>query len=159
MLKFTKTIDMLNGKDILISTDGNVIASTNVQSHEIDIDTDVINVATPTGGGWKGSDAGISSWGFNTTFLVTRVKDVVSLAGKKFDITIINRQNPADRLYGRALCSTAKITANIKHLVKGAFKFVGDGKLYTTSDRQMLLTSDGEPLITSDQKILYVRDY
>ena len=149
----------LNGKDILISTDGNVIASTNVQSHELNIDTEVIDVATPVGGGWKGSDAGISSWGFNTTFLVTLIEDVTTLVGKKFDITIINRQSPADRLYGRALCSTAKINANIKHLVKGAFKFVGDGKLYTTSDRQMLLTSDGKPLITSDQKILYVRDY
>ena len=148
---------MLNGKDILISTDGNVIASTNVQSHEIDSATEVINVATPTGGGWKGSDAGINSWGFNTTFLVTLIEDVTSLVGNKFDITIINRQNPADRLYGRALCSTVKITANIKHLVKGAFKFGGDGKLYNTNDRQMLLTSDGEKLITSDQKILYVR--
>lgn len=58
---------------------------------------------------------------------VALIKDKLTKAGQFFDLSFNVNGYPYDKMSGRALCTTAKVSATNGNIASGSFEFVGDG--------------------------------
>ena len=60
---------------------------------------------------------------------VALIKDKLTKAGQFFELSFNVNGYPYDKMRGRALCTTAKVSATNGNIASGSFEFVGDGPL------------------------------
>lgn len=121
----------MNGNNILIYSDGAVIAGT--RSNEVQVETESIEISSPTSGQWREYTTGRSGWSVNVNYLVAAGTDVAALltTGTTYDIVIVTRSGSTvtQRLQGTAMLKTCRITATRGNLIQGTFSFLGHGEL------------------------------
>ncbi len=131
-----------NGNNIIIKLGGTAIAAT--KSNDITVESEVLEIASPTTGSWRSFIAGRKEWSVNTSFLVTSPSDVASrlyvnnelTIGKTYTLTIcMNDNTGAVYLTGSAILKTYKVTATRGNLMTGSFGFVGVGALSLPADQ------------------------
>ena len=122
----------MNGSNIIITkkVSNDYIAIAATKSNEVQVDCDIIEIASPTTGAWRTRIAGRKDWSLNVSYLVTAGSGVADLlqVGVEFDIRIQD-QDGTNYVGGKAILKTCKQTANIGNLVQGSFQFVGNGAL------------------------------
>lgn len=57
------------------------------------------------------------------------IKDKLTKAGQFFELSFNVDGYPCDKMSGRALCTTAKVSATNGNIASGSFEFIGDGPL------------------------------
>ena len=126
------TFSIMNGKDIIItkkvSNDYVAIAAT--KSNEVQVDCDIIEIASPTTGAWRTRIAGRKDWSLNVSYLVTAGTGITDLlqVGNTFTLRIQDSDG-TNHVDGEAILKVAKQTASIGNLVQGSFQFQGNGAL------------------------------
>lgn len=118
----------INGAMIIVKRDGLAIAGS--RSHEIQVDSDTIEISSQEGGGWRHFVAGRRSWSLTVNYLVVNnggTRDVLS-TGFESEIVIGDRDD-RNKIGGKAILKTCKQTCTIGNLVQGTFQFVGTGEL------------------------------
>lgn len=129
------------GNDIIMiatSTDDSsastIIAAT--KSHDITVNCDEIETASPTQGEFREFIKGRKDWEFSTSWLLVSqgFKTQLLRVGYTYSVTIGRRDGhtqtqTADVVSGSAICTQCRITATYGSLVKGSFKFKGTGQL------------------------------
>ena len=122
---------LINGRNIIIYEDGVAVAAS--KSCEINVDVDVIEIASPTNGEWNEYIVGRKKWSVKLDFLVVNTMERLLHVGNKVRMTMgvtdINGVLGADRLTGYAICKTAVVTGTVGNLAKGSWNFVGCGSL------------------------------
>lgn len=130
-----------NGNNIIIKLGGTAIAAT--KSNEITVDSEVIEIASPTSGAWRAFIAGRKEWSVNTSFLVTSASDIANrlyasnalTVGQTYTLTICtNNQSGTVQLTGQAILKTYKVSATRGNLMSGSFSFVGVSALALPSN-------------------------
>lgn len=66
---------------------------------------------------------------YKTPVINTPLRDAVKRVGQIFDVSLQVDEYGKDRLTGQALCKTFSVNSNIGNLMKGSFKFDGNGPL------------------------------
>lgn len=120
----------INGNNILIYYNGTAISGT--KSNEIQTDTELIEISSPSSGEWKSYITGRKNWSINVSFLVLAYDGVRNLlnVGNTFSIKFKGRDSSdSDGVSGSAILKNCKITAIKGNLVQGSFQFVGTGIL------------------------------
>ena len=120
----------INGNNILIYYNGTAISGT--KSNEIQTDTELIEISSPSSGEWKSYITGRKNWSINVSFLVLAYDGVRNLlnVGNTFTIKFKGRNSSdSDGVSGFAILKNCKITAIKGNLVQGSFQFVGTGIL------------------------------
>ena len=126
----------INGNNIIIKKGGTAIAAT--KSNEITVDSEVIEISSPTTGQWKSFISGRKEWSITTNFLIQSVADVKNrlyesnalTVGQSYSLTICtNDSTGAVQLTGNAILKTYKVTAIRGNLCTGSFVFIGVGAL------------------------------
>lgn len=120
----------MNGNDIIIKLDGNVIAGT--KSNEISTSCDTIEVSSATQGEWREFITGRKEWSVNANFLLAQISNVQSCLniGTKYTLTVCkNGSGGTVYLTGDAILTTCKITATRGNILNGSFSFKGCGEL------------------------------
>jgi predicted secreted protein len=118
------------GNNIIVFMNGTAIAGT--KSDEIQVDDEIIEVASETDQDWVHRIAGRKSWSLNVGWLVLANQDVrkVLLTGSVVTIKIKGRgESDSNGVAGAAILKTVKITATRGNLAQGSFAFVGNGPL------------------------------
>lgn len=130
-----------NGNNIIIKLGGTAIAAT--KSNEITVESELLEISSPTIGQWRSYIAGRKEWSINTSFLVTSPSDVASrlyvnnalTVGQTYTLTICMNDNTGTvYLTGSAILKTYKVTATRGNLMTGSFGFVGVGALALPSN-------------------------
>lgn len=126
----------INGNNIIIKKGGTAIAAT--KSNEITVDSEVIEISSPTTGQWKSFISGRKEWSITTNFLIRSEADIKNrlyennqlTVGQTYSLTICtNIQGGATHLTGNAILKAYKVTATRGNLCTGSFVFVGVGAL------------------------------
>ena len=127
-----------NGNNVLVYTNGYIIAGT--KTNEIQTDCETIEIASPNQGAWKEFITGRKNWSITVSYLVapdssaltvsgsTGLKDLLQV-GNTFTLKIYKRGSSSVVLQGSAILKTCKITATRGNLIQGSFQFVGNGSL------------------------------
>lgn len=117
---------MLKGQDIYITQGGTLIAGT--KSNDMQVDGEMIEVASVTNGQWRHLRAGRKQWSVGTTFLVGNATQLSVLlnVGSRYQLSFTNGTSSVT---GYAYLRTCKISAAFGNLVTGSFQFEGDGPL------------------------------
>lgn len=133
---------ILQGKNLIVKTNGDVIAA--AKSCTLNIECDIIEVSSPTDGQWKHIITGMKSWSVSTTHLLKMERAIdrplhsyLDPIGQSFtlqlelnDIDITIGGLPVtETLTGSAICKSSQITATKGNLIQGSFKFVGNGPI------------------------------
>ncbi len=122
----------MTGKDIIVilNQNGVAVASTCIRSHDIQVQADLIEVASATQQSWREYIAGRKGWSLTVNYLVLaagRLSDLL-LMGQVFDVTVKDVGNTTS-LTGTAIMATAKQTATVGNLCQGTFQLQGTGAL------------------------------
>ena len=121
----------MNGNNILIYMGDSVVAAT--KSHEIQTESETIEISSPTNGAWRQRIAGRRSWSVNVNYLVTAESDLSKLlqVGNSYTLTIQarNHQQGGTNVSGTAILTQCKQTFTRGNLCVGSFQFVGSGPL------------------------------
>ena len=121
----------MTGKDItvILSQNGQALASTRIKSHEIEALCPTIEVASSTQQDWEEHIAGRKSWSLNVGYLILSDTQVANMlkVGQTFDITM--KHENSTLLSGTALLTTEKDTFTVDNLCQGSFAFKGSGAL------------------------------
>lgn len=119
----------INGGNIIIEkyVGSSWVAIAGTKSDDIQVDGELIEIASPTTGTWKSYISGKKSWGLTVNWLLSAVSDVKSVlqVGDRVKLRI----GGANGMEGYAYIKTAKVTATKGSLANGSFSFVGDGEL------------------------------
>ena len=75
----------IKGKDVILKMGGTAIAA--AKSCDVNIQADLIKVASPTDGGWEHSIAGRKSWSASCSHLVTQIADSAAMVGQTVTLT------------------------------------------------------------------------
>ena len=122
----------MNGSNIIITkkVGNDYVAIAATKSNEVQVDCDIIEIASPDTGVWTTRIAGRKDWSLNLSYLVTAGTGVADLlqVGTEYDIRIQDRDG-TNYVGGKAILKTCKQTASIGNLVQGSFQFVGNGAL------------------------------
>ena len=126
----------MTGKDIIIilSQNGEAIASTCVKSNDIQVQADVLEKASSTQQSWKEYISGRKGWTVNVSYLVLSAAKLLypMLTGGELDVTIKDSANTYT-LSGKCLVETTKQTYTVGNLAQGSFVLRGTGALASTS--------------------------
>ena len=133
----------LNGNIIIVQLDGHTIAGT--KSHEIQVDSELIEIASATQGAYREYIVGRKQWQVTVNYLLMTATYVSSITtypnaalydpmyvGNTYTLKFKNNANYYDMpvtLTGSAILRTCKITATRGNLIQGTFTFVGTGEL------------------------------
>lgn len=131
---------ILQGKNLIVKADGDVIAA--AKSCTLNIDCETIKVSSPTDGQWEHIIAGMKSWSVSTSHLLQMERAIdlplhgylwrvgaeftlrIELSGVVFDNIVA-----PEYLTGLAICKNCQVTATKGNLAQGSFKFQGNGPL------------------------------
>ena len=118
----------IKGNNILIYMNGSVVAGT--RSNEVQTDCGLIEVSSPSNGGWQTFLAGRKSWSLNIAWLVTQLSDInrLLLVGSTVTVRILGR-GESTGLAGSAIVNTCKMTATRGNLANGTLVLQGSGPL------------------------------
>ena len=75
----------IKGKDVILKMGGTAIAA--AKSCDVNIQSDLIKVASPTDGGWEHSIAGRKSWSASCSHLVTQIASSAAMVGQTVTLT------------------------------------------------------------------------
>ena len=120
----------INGNNIIVLSGGTAIAGT--KSDELQVDCEIIKIASSTDQGWTHYLAGRKSWSLTVGWLLLATTDVrkALTVGSTVTIKFKGRNDTdANGLSGSAIIRTCKITAVKGNLAQGSFQFVGTGPL------------------------------
>ena len=120
----------LNGNDLLIYTDGQVVAS--AKSCRINMDTEIEEKSMPGGGSMKSFLPGRYEWQVTVNTLVTTAYKNFLDIGKVVRLTFVVRNGQTlttDRMTGNAIITKSEVTGSTRSLTQGSFVFQGTGKL------------------------------
>lgn len=125
---------VIHGKDIIILSGGTAIAS--ARSCDIQVQTDLIEVGSPSDGTAHHFIPGRYTWQLTTSHLLamsgsTPLRTFIRQAIVSNTVTIIIKDNDYtnDQLTGTAICYMARVTATKGNLAQGAYTFQGSGPL------------------------------
>ena len=127
---------IIHGKDIIIMAGGTAIAA--AKSCEIQVQTDMLEVSSPTTGKARTFIPGRYTWTLTTSHLLigstgntTPVRTFIRRAIVNNTVTIVIKDNDYtnDTLTGTAICNTARITATRGNLAQGSLAWQGSGEL------------------------------
>ena len=132
----------LNGNIIIVQLNGNTIAGT--KTTEIQVDSELIEIASATQGTYREFIVGRKQWQVTVNYLLmyatyqqmftypnASMTDAL-LVGNSYTLKFKNRANYYDQpitLKGTAILRTCKIDARRGNLIQGTFVFVGTGAL------------------------------
>ena len=132
----------LNGNIIIVQLNGNTIAGT--KTTEIQVDSELIEIASATQGTYREFIVGRKQWQVTVNYLLmyatyqqmftypnASMTDAL-LVGNSYTLKFKNRASYYDQpitLEGTAILRTCKITATRGNLIQGTFTFVGNGAL------------------------------
>ena len=131
----------LNGNIIIVQLNGNTIAGT--KTTEIQVDSELIEIASATQGAYREYLTGRKQWQVTVNYLVMsatypEAKSYPNAAltdplfvGSQYTLKFMNRgvgYQPSG-MTGTAILRTCKITATRGNLIQGTFTFVGNGAL------------------------------
>lgn len=123
----------INGNNIFISVGTSTTPIAGTKSNEIQVDGEMIEIASPTQGSWRQFIAGRREWSVTVGWLVLTNQDVQKLLDVGTSYTLKFRTTDTAYLTGTAIMTNCKITANRGSLVQGSFTFKGNGALSTVS--------------------------
>ena len=126
----------MNGNNIIITQGGLAIAAT--RSHEIQVESELIEISSPTSGVWREYIAGRKDWSVNVNVLVlgtaatqsatsSNITDVLKV-GNRYTLVIKDRSNTYS-MTGDAILTVCRQTYTRGNLVQGTFQFKGTGAL------------------------------
>lgn len=119
----------INGKSIIVKkkVSGSWVAIAGTKSDEIQVEGELIEIASPTTGTWRTYVLGKKSWSLTVSWLLAAVSDVKSVlqVGDHVQLQI----GGGSGMVGYAYIKTVKVTATKGSLASGSFQFVGDGEL------------------------------
>ena len=122
----------MTGKDIIVILSQNsvAVASTCIRSQDIQVQADLIEVASETQQSWREYIAGRKGWSLTVNYLVLAAAQLsdLMLTGQVFDVTVKDVGNTTS-LTGTAIMATAKQTATVGNLCQGTFQLQGSGAL------------------------------
>ena len=75
----------IKGKDVILKMGGTAIAA--AKSCDVNIQSDLIKVSSPTDGGWEHSIAGRKSWSASCSHLVTQIASSAAMVGQTVTLT------------------------------------------------------------------------
>ena len=132
----------LNGNIIIVQLNGKTIAGT--KTTEIQVDSELIEIASATQGTYREYLTGRKQWQVTVNYLLmyatyqqmftypnASMTDAL-LVGNSYTLKFKNHANYFDMpitLKGTAILRTCKITATRGNLIQGTFVFVGTGAL------------------------------
>ncbi len=131
---------ILQGKNLIVKANGDVIAA--AKSCTLNIESEIIEVSSPTDGQWKHIIAGMKSWSVSTTHLL-KMEQIIDRPlhgyldhiGQSFTLQLelndvtIGGFPVTEIITGTAICRSSQITATKGNLAQGSFKFQGNGPL------------------------------
>lgn len=124
---------ILNGRNLIVKSNGVAIAC--ARSCELDIDSEVIEVASPSSGRSKEYIAGRKSWSVNVGHLVKvgtnkdNLRSAIAMPGQTVTLVFCVEDGLMYKWEGSAICTKAKLTGTIGNLAQGSFSFQGSGEL------------------------------
>jgi len=124
---------ILNGRNLIVKSNGVAIAC--ARSCELDIDSEVIEVASPSSGRSKEYIAGRKSWSVNVGHLVKvgtnkdNLRSSIAMPGQTVTLVFCVEDGLMYKWEGQAICTKAKLTGTIGNLAQGSFSFQGSGEL------------------------------
>lgn len=127
---------IIHGKDIIIMAGGTAIAA--ARSCDIQVQTDLLEVSSPTTGKARTFIPGRYTWQVTTNHLIiggtgdtTPVRTFIRRAIVNNQVTLVIKDNDytGDQLTGTAICNTARITAIKGNLAQGSLVWQGSGEL------------------------------
>ena len=125
------------GNDVIIYVDGTAVAA--AKSCEIDVKSDLNEVASPDTGIFRKYIAGRRSWDVTVNCLVTdTLASNVLKVGTAVTLTMgvrVNRHPTADRLTGTAIISELRVSGTRGNLATGSFRFRGTSALTQLSNQ------------------------
>lgn len=155
-----------NGNDILIYSDGTLIAGT--RSNEITANVETIEVTNVINSQWRRYITGRKEWSVTVNFLLMSGNNVTALlaAGRTYTLNISKRVSGVSttKLTGSAIMTSCKITATRGNLVQGSFSFKGTSQLdipefsYVFDQLYILRGSVTYSGVTITNPIVYVTD-
>jgi predicted secreted protein len=118
----------INGNNILILVDGSVVAGT--KSNEAQVESDAIEVASPTNGIWAAYIPGRRNWSVTSNCLILSFTDIkrVLRVGASVSIRILGR-GQSSNLIGTAIVQNCSFQFIRGNLATGSFSFKGNGPL------------------------------
>ena len=118
----------INGNNVLIYVDGNLVAGT--RSDEVQTGCETIEIANPTSGDWRQFIVGRKEWSISQSWLLPAASDLSRLlqAGTTVTIRILGR-GASKGLTGQAIVKTCKVTNTRGNISNGSFAFQGTGAL------------------------------
>ena len=119
----------MNGNNILIFLGSTAIAGT--KSHEIQVDSETIEISSPSNGDWRQHIVGRKSWSITVNFLVSAVGDLAKLlnVGNSYTVTIKDRSNNSYNVSGTATLVHCDEKFTRGSLSVGNYRFQGNGAL------------------------------
>lgn len=99
------------------------------RSNEMQTEAEMIEISSPTTGGWRNYIAGRKGWTVNTGFLLSTVGEVERLLSVGEEYTLLFADEGHMGLQGTAILKTCKITATVGNLIQGSFSFQGTSSL------------------------------
>ena len=123
---------IIHGRNLIVrwKRDGESIATAiaGARSCEVNVQTDTIEVSSPTQGQWRDYIAGRKSWTVTCGQLVMEIEENINMVGQKVMLRFGER-NSTDNMDGDAIVTSWKATGNIGSLTQGSFSFQGCGPL------------------------------
>lgn len=124
------------GNDVIIYVDGTAVAA--AKSCDIDVKSEVIEVASPDTGIYRKYIAGRRSWDVTVNCLVTdTLASNVMKVGDNVRLTMgvrVRNHPTADRLTGYAIITEMRISGSRGNLATGSFRFKGISALEQQSN-------------------------
>ena len=117
----------LNGRNVLITMNGTVIAGT--KSNEAQAEAELIERASATQGTWREYLTGRKGWDMTVNYLVLSASGVRDLLKVGNTYTLVFKERNSTGVSGSATLKACRITATTGTLVQGTFQFVGNGQL------------------------------
>ena len=118
----------INGNNILIYVGGSLVAGT--RSNEIQVNREVMEIASPSSGEWREFIAGRKDWGFTITWLVSSHTDIQQLLLDAGTVTVrIVSRDESLGLTGTAIVQTCRMTFTRGNLAQGVLQLKGSGPL------------------------------
>lgn len=127
---------MIHGKDLILTINsawGQNTALAASKTCDVDVNTDFIEVASPTEGGWKNYIPTINSWGLSAGLLLAMPETYNTLFGYQTNHTMLTVRfyDPEMGLYykGNTYIKGLKMTGNVGSLVSISLSFQPTGPL------------------------------
>lgn len=105
--------EIIHGRNLIIKLDGKAIAA--AKSCDIQIQTDMIEVSSPTAGRYRKYIAGRTDWSVNTSHLVVSPLADLQMTGKEYDLTFMVRDAAAMPFDGFVSGVTIRQQSTVAH--------------------------------------------